>query len=140
MMELQGALGLAQLRKLPDMIARQRENKGRLKTILSGLKGISFRHLPDPEGDTATFLAFFLPDPEKAMAFKELAGKGGVGWFIFSRTPGITTATGNICWDESPPAKTAGLFGQLTGADLKYPPDALPSVRCPDGPDPGAAH
>jgi 8-amino-3,8-dideoxy-alpha-D-manno-octulosonate transaminase len=83
MMELQGALGLAQLRKLPEMIARQRENKSRLKAILSELKGISFRHLPDPEGDTATFLAFFLPDPEKALAFKELAGKSGVGLVYF---------------------------------------------------------
>jgi len=58
-------------------------NKSRLKAILSALKGIDFRHLPDPAGDTATFLAFFLPTSENALAFKELAGKIGVGLVLF---------------------------------------------------------
>ena len=83
MMELQGALGLAQLSKLKDMIARQKNHKNRLKKILSGIKGIRFRELVDPEGDTATFLAFSLPDQEKARAIKELSKKVGLGLIYF---------------------------------------------------------
>jgi 8-amino-3,8-dideoxy-alpha-D-manno-octulosonate transaminase len=83
MMELQGALGLAQLSKLNEMIARQKANKNRLKKILSDLKGIQFRELIDPEGDTATFLAFSLPHKEKTVAVKELAKKIGVGLVYF---------------------------------------------------------
>ena len=45
MMELQGALGLAQLSKLMDMIASQKTHKTRLKKILAGIKGIRFREL-----------------------------------------------------------------------------------------------
>jgi 8-amino-3,8-dideoxy-alpha-D-manno-octulosonate transaminase len=83
MMELQGALGLAQLSKLKDMIARQKAHKDRLKTILSALKGIQFRGLVDPDGDTATFLAFSLPDREKTLVLKETAKKAGVGLIYF---------------------------------------------------------
>jgi 8-amino-3,8-dideoxy-alpha-D-manno-octulosonate transaminase len=78
MMELQGALGLAQLRKLDDIIlAPQRENKRRLKEALSGPDQISFRSMPDPQGDTATFLIFFLPTKEAAIAFNRLLGEAG---------------------------------------------------------------
>ncbi len=83
MMELQGALGLAQLSKLKDMISRQKVHKNRLKQILSGIKGIRFRELVDPEGDTATFLAFSLPDQEKTLALKDLGKKVGLGLTYF---------------------------------------------------------
>jgi 8-amino-3,8-dideoxy-alpha-D-manno-octulosonate transaminase len=83
MMELQGALGLAQLSKLMDMITAQKTHKTRLKKILSGIKGIRFRELVDPEGDTATFLAFSLPDQEKTIALKELSKKVGLGLVYF---------------------------------------------------------
>ncbi|RJR24668.1 MAG: DegT/DnrJ/EryC1/StrS family aminotransferase [Desulfobacteraceae bacterium] len=70
MMELQGALGLAQLEKLdPVIIKRQRENKQVLKDALTAVKGVTFRTLPDPEGDIASFLIFFLPTTEKARTF-----------------------------------------------------------------------
>jgi len=83
MMELQGALGLAQLSKLMDMIAAQKTHKTRLKNILAGIKGIRFRELVDPEGDTATFLAFSLPDQEKTWILKELGKKVGLGLVYF---------------------------------------------------------
>lgn len=83
MMELQGALGLAQLSKLKDMIARQKAHKNRLKKILADIKGIGFRELMDPEGDTATFLAFSLPDQEKTRTLKDLGKKVGLGLIYF---------------------------------------------------------
>jgi len=83
MMELQGALGLAQLSKLKDMISQQKAHKARLKKILSGIKGIRFQELVDPEGDIASFLAFFLPDQEKTWIIKDLGKKVGLGLIYF---------------------------------------------------------
>jgi 8-amino-3,8-dideoxy-alpha-D-manno-octulosonate transaminase len=83
MMELQGALGLAQLSKLTDMIAQQKTHKSRLKKILSQIEGIRFRELVDPVGDTATFLAFSLPDQGKTLMVKDLGKKIGLGLIYF---------------------------------------------------------
>jgi len=85
MMELQGALGLAQLKKLDTLILpRQRENKARIREALSRIDQISFRDLPDPAGDTATFLTFFLPTRDKAGAFHKALtqeGAGAIYWY-----------------------------------------------------------
>lgn len=85
MMELQGALGLAQLKKLDSMILeRQRENKSRIKRALSKIDQVIFRSVPDPKGDTATFLIFFLPTQEKSRAFNNIMAQEGcptVYWY-----------------------------------------------------------
>ena len=62
MMELQGAIGIAQLAKLDSMIAAQKKNKNRLKECIASIPGASFRELIDPAGDSATFLSFTLED------------------------------------------------------------------------------
>ncbi len=85
MNELQGALGLAQLRKLDTMIAEQRKNKAAIKTMLSAVKGIKFRELADPEGDTATFLAFNLPDEGAAEKFQRALSAGGLDTVCYKR-------------------------------------------------------
>ncbi len=85
MMELQGALGLAQLRKLDDQILqRQRQNKARIKGVLSGIDQVTFRHSPDEDGDIGSFITFFLPNEEKARAFNKVLTEEGcpaVSWF-----------------------------------------------------------
>ena len=65
--ELGAAVVLAQLRKLPYMIERQKSHQFILKQVLGEFPEISLRHVPDQTGDSATFLSFFLPDPEKAV-------------------------------------------------------------------------
>ncbi len=78
MMELQGALGLAQLGKLDrTILPRQRENKNVIKEALSRYDRITFRNIPDPAGDTATFLVFFLPSAEEARQFKQVMASEG---------------------------------------------------------------
>jgi 8-amino-3,8-dideoxy-alpha-D-manno-octulosonate transaminase len=127
MMELQGALGLAQLGKLKEMIVRQKENKGRLKAILSELKGISFRQLPDPEGDTATFLAFFLPDAAKTLAFKEMAGRGGVGLVYFFQNSWHYYRNWEHLLGRKSPAANGWPFKTADGTrDLTFPQEFLP--------------
>jgi 8-amino-3,8-dideoxy-alpha-D-manno-octulosonate transaminase len=75
--ELNAAVGLAQLRKLDQILDTQRRNKRILKDAMTDLPGISFRYLPDPFGDSATFLSFMLPTEEKArQAGKRLAENG----------------------------------------------------------------
>ncbi|MDY0044536.1 MAG: DegT/DnrJ/EryC1/StrS family aminotransferase [Syntrophales bacterium] len=78
MNELQGAIGLAQLGKLDYIIAEQKKNKSRIKNELEQINGIGFRNLPDPDGDTATFLGFNLPDANSAKEFKNSLKENGV--------------------------------------------------------------
>ncbi|HXO74841.1 MAG TPA: DegT/DnrJ/EryC1/StrS family aminotransferase, partial [Puia sp.] len=62
--ELHAAVGLAQIRKLDQFLAIQKNNHSRLKAILSTAPEVSFRTIPDPSGDSNTFLSWFLPTEE----------------------------------------------------------------------------
>jgi len=64
--ELHAAVGLAQIRKLDMFLAIQQKNHSQLKAILSTAPEVSFRTIPDPSGDTHTFLSWFLPTEEMA--------------------------------------------------------------------------
>ncbi len=79
MMEIQGAIGLAQLAKLDSIVAAQKENKRFLKEAASVLPGVSFREILDPDGDSATFLTFMLPDKERTTAVNQALRAEGVG-------------------------------------------------------------
>jgi 8-amino-3,8-dideoxy-alpha-D-manno-octulosonate transaminase len=49
---------------------------------MADIPGIAFRYLPDPVGDSATFLTFFMPDLAKArQAVRALADAGVDGCF-----------------------------------------------------------
>ncbi|MBP7764147.1 MAG: DegT/DnrJ/EryC1/StrS family aminotransferase [Deltaproteobacteria bacterium] len=78
MNELQGAVGLAQLRKLDYIVAEQKKNKQRIKELLAQVPGVGFRTLPDPDGDSATFLAFHLPEEKRALSFQKLLSAHGL--------------------------------------------------------------
>jgi len=84
MMELQGAIGLAQMAKLDSMIAAQKKNKAILMAAAATIPGVSFRELVDEAGDTATFLAFFLPYPEKAQKINRFLREQGAGAISFA--------------------------------------------------------
>jgi 8-amino-3,8-dideoxy-alpha-D-manno-octulosonate transaminase len=66
--ELHAAVGLAQIRKLDRFLEIQRRNKAALRSALAAVPGVTFRRIPDPEGDSASFLSFFLPDEGRARA------------------------------------------------------------------------
>ena len=67
--ELHAAVGLAQIRKLDTFLAIQKKHHGYLKAALSAIPEVSFRQVPDPEGDSCTFLSWFLPTEELTRAF-----------------------------------------------------------------------
>ena len=76
--ELNAAVGLAQLRKLDKILEIQKSNKNAIKTQMAKIKGVSFREIPDENGDTATFLSFFTEDENKAKQAVQNLGKAGV--------------------------------------------------------------
>lgn len=84
MSELSGALALAQLRKLPRIVAAMRDAKWRIRRALEDLEGLAFRLLPDPEGDSGPFLITLYPDSEsceavvRALRAEGIAGSEGI--------------------------------------------------------------
>lgn len=75
--ELHAAVGLAQLRKLDDFLATQKRNHSIVWNELKQVNGLTFRDLPDPDGDTGAFISFFLPT--ELQAREAVAGFGAAG-------------------------------------------------------------
>lgn len=82
--ELHAAVGLAQVRKLDRFLEIQRNTKKILKEALASIPEVSFRRLPDPDGDSATFLGFFLPNEAiSRKASANLKAAGIVNFYYF---------------------------------------------------------
>lgn len=79
MMELQGAVGLAQLKKLDFILQKQREWKKKMKGGLKNIAGITFRRIPDPLGDAGDTFIFFVESQKKAQKIAKLLSKEGIG-------------------------------------------------------------
>ena len=84
--ELHSAVGLAQIKKLDQFLSIQKRNHSALKAMLQEIPGITFRRIPDPNGDSCTFLSWFLPTADDAKAVvAELKSKnilaGNFYWF-----------------------------------------------------------
>ncbi len=76
--ELHAAVGLAQLAKLDEIIDTQRRHKRQLVEALSSLERVELRPLPDPRGDSATFVSFALPSRARAREAAQRLGAAGV--------------------------------------------------------------
>jgi dTDP-4-amino-4,6-dideoxygalactose transaminase len=133
MTEIQAAVLLAQLRKLPRLLGHLRANKQRFKELIAGpstgavpslprgsgqaLPGLEFRELPDPEGDIATMLTVVLPTAEVARKIaKDLGTKvaAEAGWHVYSNMEQILeqrTVTDKFCSFKCPHYSDAG--GQM---------------------------
>jgi 8-amino-3,8-dideoxy-alpha-D-manno-octulosonate transaminase len=128
MMELQGALGLAQLKKLPGMIETQRRNKAFLKEALKQIPGATFRELPDESGDSATFITWYMPTAEATTKMAELLAKHGaaaVPW-------GVNTWHNYEYWEHLHNGSTSlnnGWPFKRPDGDISYPSDALPKTK-----------
>ena len=83
--ELHAAVGLAQMRRLDFIKKESLRNKAIIKSVLYSIEGVSFRYMPDPEGDSGTFLNFFLKDTESAQKVMDQFANDGIGgnnyWF-----------------------------------------------------------
>jgi len=83
--EMNAAIGLAQMRKLPSILEQNQKNKKYIKDRLKQIEGLTFRKMVDEAGDSATFLNFFVPSKEVAgKLFAQFAedGVGGIAnWY-----------------------------------------------------------
>ena len=59
--ELHAAVGLAQIKKLDNFLAIQKKNNQIIRSYIEKVPGVSFRAVPDPSGDSYSFLTWFLP-------------------------------------------------------------------------------
>lgn len=84
MMEVQGAIGLAQLRKLDYIVSQHQKHKNILKEAASKIPGVSFRHIMDEKGDSASFFSMFLQDAAHCTKVNEALAAEGCGGINFS--------------------------------------------------------
>lgn len=109
MCELQGAVGLAQLRKLDGFVALQRKNRDLISEALTPVPNLKFRAMADPAGDTATFLGFNFPDENTTQTFQRALGREGVDAVCFK----------NNLWHYVP--NWEHFLAKSTACSKKYP-------------------
>ena len=85
--ELNAAVGVAQIKKLDNFLKIQRSNNKMLRQILAAVPEISFRRVPDQDGDSCSFLSWFLPTEtitKEVVAEMKTQGilAGNFYWFI----------------------------------------------------------
>lgn len=81
--ELHAAIGVAQTRRVPEILKKNRHNKKYMQNLLSKNKNISFSKLGDESGDSATHLNIFLPDTDSAKRVIDEFNKSGVAGFDY---------------------------------------------------------
>ena len=73
--ELNAAVGLAQVKRLPEFLRIQRKHYTIIREVLESIPEITFRTVPEGGIESCAFLNFFLPETETALkvskAFKE---------------------------------------------------------------------
>jgi dTDP-4-amino-4,6-dideoxygalactose transaminase len=87
MTELQGAVLLAQFRKVDYIRERLHTHKNLFMSCLGDLPGLQFRELPDPAGEAATVVTVIFPTAEIAgLIARDLGGKllSESGWHVYS--------------------------------------------------------
>ena len=75
--ELHAAIGLGQIGKLPTILAMQKKNNQLLRSYLEQIPEITYRVVPDIDGDNYAFLSWFLPTEElMRAAIAEMKAQG----------------------------------------------------------------
>ncbi len=83
MTEMQGAVGLAQMERLPEILSVQKKNQEKIRLTLEGIDGIQLRSLPAGGVDSHTHVCFFLPDSNIATEFHKRLTSAGVSAIFF---------------------------------------------------------
>jgi dTDP-4-amino-4,6-dideoxygalactose transaminase len=127
MTEIQGAIMLAQLKKLDYLLNTLRRNKARYKALIGDLPGLEFRHITDPAGECATMLTVILPTPQIAEKIAEELGTKVIseaGWHVYNNMEHILeqrTVTSEQC-----PFKCPIYTGK--GGHVEYSKGMLPKT------------
>ena len=129
MMELQGAIGLAQLKKLPMVVAEQQKNKKAIWRAISDLNGLEERVVPEGSFETADALIFFVKDNLTARRCRDELVKEGLSTKILPEAYSWHFAG---TWGHMPELVNQH-GGDLSGAFLKSKEILLRSVSLPVG-------
>ena len=125
--ELHAAVGLAQTRRVPAILKKNKEYKTLLTNRLDKVPGVSFARIPDPDGDSATFLNVLLPDTDTAKRVVDemnAAGLGGFNYWFTNMYHFINQ------WDHIKTLRTAGRLPiELLGAPQDYANLHLPKSQ-----------
>ncbi|OUR97721.1 L-glutamine--2-deoxy-scyllo-inosose aminotransferase KanB [Flavobacteriales bacterium 33_180_T64] len=76
--ELHAAVGLAQVKRLPEFIALQKKNYTILRDAIARIPGVTFRKVPKGGEESYAFLNFFLPDLDAARKTSEAFKANGI--------------------------------------------------------------
>lgn len=122
MTELQGAVLMAQVRKLDRIRVHLRANRDVVQGVVGTLPGVTFREQPDPTGDLATHLVVVFPDAASASAVTKELGSitlATSGWHVYTHMEHVLTGrtvTGRgcpfdcACTDDRPRPMEAGML------------------------------
>lgn len=129
MTEMQGAVGLAQMERLPEILAVQKRNQEEIRSTLSTINGIELRGLPEGAQDSHTHVCFFLPNAELAGEFHKKLTAAGVSAIYFKNN--LWHFIHN--WEHLINKKTAwpGSFPfcqPYCEKEVSYTPDMLPKT------------
>jgi 8-amino-3,8-dideoxy-alpha-D-manno-octulosonate transaminase len=122
MMELQGAVGLAQLRKLDDVVRRQRTNRDAMWRAISDLAGVVPRDMPERSHETADALVFETPSAATAREVRASLVDSGLATKIL---PEAVTWHFAGTWSHMP--ELVARHGDLSKA---FPASAERLARC----------
>ncbi len=76
--ELHAAVGLAQVRRLPEFLAIQKKHFNIIRDALARVPGVTFRKVPQGGVESCAFLNFYLPDLETARKVSEAFKANGI--------------------------------------------------------------
>ena len=76
--ELNAAVGLAQVKRLPEFLRIQRKHYTIIREVLESIPEITFRTVPEGGIESCAFLNFFLPDKERALLVSQSFKESGV--------------------------------------------------------------
>jgi len=85
--ELLGAVALAQLRKIDQIVATLKAKKKIFKQLISDVDGCKFRILNDPEGECGTLCTVIFDSADRAAEVAQLLGTTTVdhsGWHVYT--------------------------------------------------------
>ncbi len=128
MMELQGAIGIAQLQKLDAMIEAQKKTKSILKEAASSIAGVQFRALVDEAGDSATFCCFMLESKDHCLRVNKVLAENNAGAINFGENTWHFYPRWEHLLAGSTVAKNGWPFLEPGGKRrLMYDPELLPA-------------
>ena len=87
MTELNGAVALAQLRKIDKIVSTLRAKKKKFKSLIADAGGFKFRTVYDPEGECATLCTVIFDSAAKATEVSKKLGSKTVdlsGWHVYA--------------------------------------------------------